>query len=66
MCDALLVATGRAAHEIFGSPDDVKLKSCMTLFTRISPEGSAFEAVLDVYFDGRRDRKTLELVGGDL
>jgi len=61
--DALLAVTGRAAREIFGSPDDVKLKSAMTLFAHISLEGSAFEQVLDGYFGGRRDGKTLELVG---
>jgi uncharacterized protein (DUF1810 family) len=60
--DALLSITGRSAHLIFGSPDDMKLKSCMTLFAHISPEGSAFEQVLDKYFNGHRDLKTLELV----
>jgi uncharacterized protein (DUF1810 family) len=63
--DALLAVTGRTAHEIFGSPDDMKLKSCMTLFAHVSPVGSAFEQVLDKYFCGQRDGKTLELVRGD-
>ena len=63
--DALLLVTGRSAHEIFGSPDDMKLKSSMTLFAHVSPEGSVFEQVLDKYFGGRRDGKTLELVRGD-
>jgi uncharacterized protein (DUF1810 family) len=63
--EALLAVTGRTAHEIFGSPDDIKLKSCMTLFAHISPEGSAFERVLDKYFDGHRDLKTLELLQVD-
>lgn len=62
--DILLSVNGRTAHEIFGSPDDLKLKSSMTLFAHVSPEGSAFEQVLDKYFNGRRDGKTLELVGG--
>ena len=61
--DALLAVTGRTAHEIFGSPDDMKLKSSMTLFSHVSPEGSTFERALDGYFGGRRDGKTLELVG---
>ena len=61
--DALLAVTGRSAHQIFGSPDDLKLKSSMTLFAHVSPEGSAFEQVLDRYFGGRLDGKTLELVG---
>lgn len=63
--DALLSVTGRSAHQIFGSPDDLKLKSSMTLFSHISSEGSAFEKVLDKYFDGHRDTNTLELVRGD-
>ena len=63
--DALLAVTGRSAHEIFGSPDDVKLKSSMTLFAHVSPEGSAFEQVLDGYFEGQRDGKTLELIRND-
>jgi len=62
--DALLAVTGRSAHQIFGSPDDMKLKSCMTLFAHISPEGPAFALVLDKYFDGHRDLTTLELIQG--
>ncbi len=60
--DTLLAVTGRTAHQIFGSPDDMKLNSSMTLFAHISPEGSAFEQVLDRYFGGQFDLKTLELV----
>ena len=60
--DALLSVTGRSAHQIFGSPDDVKLKSSMTLFAHVSPGGSTFERVLDKYFDGQWDVKTLELI----
>jgi uncharacterized protein (DUF1810 family) len=63
--DALLAVTGLTAHEIFGSPDDLKLKSCMTLFAQFSLEGSVFEQVLDKYFDGYRDSKTLELLQAD-
>ena len=63
--DALLAVTGRSAHEIFGSPDDMKLKSCMTLFAHISRENSALLNVLNKYFDGQQDQKTLELIRGD-
>ena len=49
---ALLAVTGRTAREIFGNPDDVKLKSSMTLFAHVAPEGSAFEQVPDGYFGG--------------
>ncbi len=60
----LLSVTERTAHEIFGSPDDLKLKSSMTLFAHVTSEGSVFEQVLDKYFGGRRDGKTLELIRG--
>jgi uncharacterized protein (DUF1810 family) len=63
--DALLSVTGRSAHQIFGSPDDLKLKASMTLFAHISLERSAFEKVLAKYFEGHRDQNTLELVRGD-
>ena len=60
--DVLLAASGRTAHQIFGSPDDLKLKSCMTLFARVSPEGSIFEQVLEKYYEGQQDQKTIELL----
>jgi len=60
--DALLDVSGRSAHEIFGSPDDWKLRSCATLFSRVTPAGSGFERLLEVYFDGRADERTLELL----
>ena len=60
--DALLMVTGRTANQIFGTPDDMKLKSSMTLFAHISPTGSEFERVLDKYFEGHRDQKSLELL----
>ena len=59
--------SGGIYREIFeypATPDDMKLKPSMTLFAHVSPEGSAFEQVLDEYFDGRRDGKTLELLRG--
>ncbi len=61
--EAVLRVEGRTAHEIFGSPDDVKLKSSATLFAHVSPAGSVFERVLDRYFRGERDSKTLRLLG---
>lgn len=63
--NALLAVNDRTAHEIFGSPDDLKLKSSMTLFAQVSPEGSMFERAMDKYFGGQRDEKTLELIQGD-
>jgi uncharacterized protein (DUF1810 family) len=49
---------GRGASEIFGYPDDLKLRSCMTLFAAVSPSGSVFERVLAKYFGGRGDELT--------
>jgi uncharacterized protein (DUF1810 family) len=54
---------GRSAFEIFGSPDEMKLKSCATLFDCVSPSGSAFQQLLDKYFHGERDAATLRLLG---
>ena len=59
---AALAVEGRSAREIFGSPDDLKLRSSATLFAHVSPEGSVFHRVLDKYFDGEPDEATLRLV----
>jgi uncharacterized protein (DUF1810 family) len=56
---AAAVATGGAA-EVFGRPDDMKLRSSMTLFARADPDTPVFTAVLDRYFDGEPDPATLE------
>ena len=60
--EAVLNLHGRTAHEIFGSPDDLKLKSSATLFALVSPDDSVFHRILDKYFGGSRDERTLELV----
>lgn len=59
----MLATEGRTALEIMGYPDDLKLRSSMTLFARAAPEPDVFKAVLDRYFDGREDPATLRLVG---
>src|SRR5215470_14777130 len=61
--EAVLGIEGRSATEIFGSPDDVKLRSSATLFACVSPVGSVFERLLAKYFRGERDDATLRLVG---
>ncbi len=61
--EAVLAVPGRSAYEIFSSPDDIKLKSCATLFAHASPAGSVFDRLLDQYFHGERDGKTLRLLG---
>lgn len=64
--EAVLGVEGRSAHEIFGSPDDMKLKSCATLFARVSPQGSPFHRILDRYYTGAHDVRTLELLAGQI
>ena len=51
-CEAAVAVDGRSATEVFGSPDDMKLRSCATLFAAVSPAGSVFEQVLDRLFQG--------------
>jgi uncharacterized protein (DUF1810 family) len=60
--DALLAIEGREAREIFGSPDDIKLRSSATLFAEVSPAGSVFQRVIEKYFDGAPDERTLRLL----
>jgi len=57
--EALLKIDGKSANDIFGSPDDLKLRSSMTLFATADETNPVFRAVLDKYFDGVPDEKTL-------
>ncbi|MGO4172950.1 DUF1810 domain-containing protein [Bosea sp. TAF32] len=62
--EAVLAHEGRSANAIFGSPDDRKLRSSMTLFDAASGDGAnAYRAVLRRFFDGIPDPRTLELLG---
>ncbi|GAA0793602.1 DUF1810 domain-containing protein [Marinobacterium sediminicola] len=58
-CEALLEHEGLSAHAILGSPDDLKLRSCATLFARADKPGSQFEQILDKYYGGEPDSLTL-------
>ena len=60
--EAALRIDGLSANAIFGSPDDMKLRSCATLFAGVSTEGSVFDRLIDKYFHGERDDRTLELI----
>jgi uncharacterized protein (DUF1810 family) len=62
--DALLLVSGRSASDIFPYPDDLKLRSSMTLFSLVAPRDSPFARVLEQYFDGQPDDRTLEMVRG--
>jgi len=60
--DALINLPSNDAHEIFGSPDDVKLKSSMTLFASLPDADPIFESVLKKFFKGEKDAKTLSII----
>ena len=62
-CAGLVLAVqGRTALQIMGTPDDVKLRSCMTLFAEAAPQEPVFRQVIEKYFGGERDDKTLALL----
>jgi len=61
-CETLLALEGRSAAEIFGYPDDLKLRSSMTLFSIADPALAAFHSVLDKYFNGMPDERTIQFV----
>ena len=60
--EAVLAVEGRSAREILCSPDDLKLRSCATLFARVSPPDSVFHRILDHYYGGAHDPRTLALL----
>ena len=62
--ELVLAVEGRSAHAIFGSPDDLKLRSCLTLFREIDGAGGVFGKTLEKYFDGEPDATTLQLLAG--
>ena len=62
ICNALLALDDNDAHKIFGSPDDLKLRSSMTLFSLVPAADKVFQQVLDKFFGGRKDEKTLQLL----
>lgn len=59
---ALLELNTSDPNAVFGSPDDLKLRSCMTLFERADPQNPVFGDVLDKYYRGKRDQRTLEIL----
>ena len=60
--EALLELDTDDPYQIFGSPDHLKLLSCMTLFEAAEGEGGVFTQVIEKYYDGRRDDKTLYIL----
>lgn len=60
--EAVLTLQGRSLRQIFGTPDDLKFRSSMTLFALASGEGSVFEQALNRYCKGVMDQTTVDLV----
>jgi uncharacterized protein (DUF1810 family) len=63
--EALLSVRGRSAEQIMGYPDGLKLRSSMTLFAAIAGPGSVFERVLQKYYGGEKDPKTVDFLERD-
>jgi uncharacterized protein (DUF1810 family) len=62
-CTALVLATrDKSAHDIFGSPDDLKFHSCMTLFAAVAPDEPMFKLALERFFAGQSAANTLALL----
>ena len=59
---ALLMWQNRTAREILGSPDDMKLRSSMSLFITADPQRAVFQQVLDAFFEGEPDPRTREIL----
>lgn len=63
-CTALVNAVeDKSALEVLGAPDDLKFRSCMTLFAECGAAPAVFKQALEKYFDGEGDAKTLALLG---
>lgn len=60
--ELVLAVEGRTALQIFGSPDDVKFHSSLTLFAQVALDEPVFQRALTRYFDGESDARTLELL----
>jgi uncharacterized protein (DUF1810 family) len=59
----VLEATARSLHDVFGSPDDMKFRSCMTLFEAAAPQTNPlFGQALERWCAGERDHRTLQLI----
>lgn len=62
-CEILMKLQGKIISQILPPPDDVKLRSSMTLFAIASQETNVFTDVLNKYFNGSKDQKTLRILG---
>jgi len=62
--ELMLRVDGKSALQILGTPDDMKFRSCMTLFSLVRPDEKLFTNALNKYFAGRVDQKTVEMLEG--
>ena len=60
--ELVLAVDNKTAVDILGSPDDMKLRSCMTLFDAVVPDEPLFTALLGRFYGGERDLRTLALL----
>ena len=58
----VLALDATTAHAVFGSPDDLKWRSCLTLFEAVAPRAAVFGTALSRFYDGERDARTLQLL----
>lgn len=65
ICEVLMQHEGRTASDIFGYPDDKKLRSCMTIFDAAAGDETLFADVLDKFFGGVKDMNTVLRMRGD-
>lgn len=61
-CEAVLRTASNDPWEVFGSPDDQKFRSCLTLFALADPSVPVFEKLLDKFYGGEKDLKTLQIL----
>jgi len=60
-CALMLAVPGQSAHDILGSPDDLKLRSCLTLFSLAAPQEPVFAQALQRFYAGEPDPRTIAL-----
>ena len=63
---ALLQIESDDAGRVMGWPDNLKLRSCLTLFEEVAPDQPVFRSVMKKFYDGEMDRKTLDIMGGEV
>jgi uncharacterized protein (DUF1810 family) len=64
--EATMEIGDKSAFQIFGSPDDLKFRSCLTLFAQAAPEDALFDSLLKKYFQEDRDEATLKILARQL